>query len=263
MANYFSSLWSSLPASKGTTFVSGREVLPNEVRGDGFLSNSQPFFELLSSLRPKHSIDHKANFEKAISDFNKKCAKGGNKRLYSDARITLGRQLKSSVDFAVDVGVRYGREMARTSRCWIQEMPRKAYGFARHNPNLHTAAINLVRSVMVVTSGSTLTALFPFAETDRLIEMAYNFLLHMHHYTQASMHALESGINHTHNYGTMGLQQASQNSTPVFIESYVQFQTSPLSPENLSYAALVLFVHVVIVVGCLALQVPVEELIAA
>jgi hypothetical protein len=72
MANWFNSLSGSLPPSDNLGFISGREVFPNEIQGNGSLSSSQPFFELLATLRRKCTIDYKANFERALSKFSSK-----------------------------------------------------------------------------------------------------------------------------------------------------------------------------------------------
>lgn len=117
MTNYFSDLFESQWLSGKTTFVSGKEVLPDEMGKDGFLSHSQPFLELLSSLRPKPLVDYKAEFERSLANFHKKLAKSGKGMPYQGVHVTVVREVQKFVDFSIAVGVKYGKTMAQNSRC--------------------------------------------------------------------------------------------------------------------------------------------------
>lgn len=115
-------------------------------------------------------------------------------------------------------------------------------------------ATRLAQCIAVLSAEHFIRHHFPFSVTEELFESARQLLAHIDFYTEVPVHALESHANHVHNYNPQGLSQAVQESHPVFIESHVIFDTTPVVANRAVYSALLLVAKALIVLTCIALN---------
>jgi hypothetical protein len=126
----------------------------------------------------------------------------------------------------------------------------KAHNMIQMHPSLCLTA-----AVAVLASQSCYEALFPGLKPTELFTAAHEFVSHIDQYTEPLQHVIESPLNHLHNGGTAGLNQASHNAQPIFIESHITFSNTmesqkavPIEVSSLSSAS---SDNIWLVLGCL------------